>query len=604
VSHRFPRRGPAIRRLLVAPLSLALAASMLLAAPVAATGELVWADQFSYFGRAVTATPNAVYVAAGGSFLIKYSHAGVPQWERSLGAGAVIEALAWDESGVYAAGVTTIALPGQPDPRGRHEFFVASYAPDGALTWARQFFLPALGDAYPGHIRTWLKTTPAGVFIAGNGLATSFLRLYDRDGNTRWTQNVPAHADAMTADGSGAVVVSTRYGLSTPTMRKFDNAGALRFSQPTTGVIHVAAPGPGGAFYVAYVDVATTAPLTEHGQLTVYDTNGRRLRTHRLGGEHFLEWGGITAYGGRLYVTWTETIASGPVGRWAALSPTTGSVIWHHDFALVPGSRIFPTSISVVGQGGYIAGRLDGALAGHTAAEGSAFLVKFGIDARPPNILESGYALPPRVPLTFDDFTLEGSWKAADDISGVGRIQLQQSSDGTNWSDIQLSEPAPTSALIDVKPNGPHRFRVRAIDRSGNVGKWSVSRLYQTDLLQETDSALTYDTDWKPATMAGANGGSVMTTSTAGATAKLDFTGDAVGLVATRGPDRGAVAVYLDGVKLKTLDLKAPAPSTNLMVFARNFASVGPHLLTLVAVGTPGRPTVDIDAFEIRSTSP
>jgi hypothetical protein len=594
----------------VASLAISFAASLSLVAPVAANGELDWADQFGAAGddqgHGIAATDDAAYAVGdrGASYLRKYLPNGDMEWERSIPT-ASIEAVAADASGVYIGGETT-GLPGAPSPHGDVEYYVAMYSPAGTLLWGREFFLGALGDLSSRRGTALVQVTSAGVFIAGAGETTSFIRMFDRDGNTLWTRNVPLLLETFSADATGALVVSSNSDFLSPTMRSFSNAGALRYTRPAPGYRHTAAAASSGQFYLGY---SRSVSGFDRGFITHFNAGGLATWTHRYGGNWFYQWGGIVRFGTRLYVASREFVGSfgGPVlDQWAALSASTGDLIWHHEFAVEPGSEVRPASIAVAPHGGYVTGDVEGALAGHVSSGGSldAFVMKFTIDTSPPSILVSGYAIPPRVPLTIDDFTLEGRWTVSDDLSGVRRVELQETSDGTTWNDVPLAEPKAQSALIDVKPDESHRFRIRATDRSGNTAKWVVSKLFQTNLLQEDTAGTSYDADWKPATLLGANGGSVMTTSTIGAKATFSFTGDAIGLVMSKGPDRGAVTVYLDGVKIKTLDLYAMNSSTNRLVFSKNYNAVKAHVLTLVAKGTSGRPTIDVDAFEVRLTSP
>lgn len=188
----------------------------------------------------------------GTQFLRKFGHDGTMEWERTFGLGASIEAVAADASGIYVAGVTGIALPGQPSPHGDTERYVARYSPAGSLIWARQFFLAALGDQADRIRTSLLGISSAGVFVAGDGASTSYVRMYDRDGNSQWTRNVPAHLETLSAGPAGAVVISANANLSAPTMRSFDTAGALRFTRPATGFLHTAAPASDGGFFVGY----------------------------------------------------------------------------------------------------------------------------------------------------------------------------------------------------------------------------------------------------------------------------------------------------------------------------------------------------------------
>jgi hypothetical protein len=74
------------------------------------------------------------------------------------------------------------------------------------------------------------------------------------------------------------------------------------------------------------------------------------------------------------------------------------------------------------------------------------------------------------------------------------------------------------------------------------------------------------------------------------------FQGSAVAWVATKGANRGAARVYLDGVHVRTIDLRAPSTRYRQVVFARDVAD-GAHTLRIVVYGTRGRPRVDVDGF-------
>jgi hypothetical protein len=85
----------------------------------------------------------------------------------------------------------------------------------------------------------------------------------------------------------------------------------------------------------------------------------------------------------------------------------------------------------------------------------------------------------------------------------------------------------------------------------------------------------------------------------AGASVRLTFTGRGVAWVTTTSPGRGAVRVYLDGRYLGTVDTSSRAARYRVVAFSRSWAEVGRHTLRLELVGTPGRPRVDIDAFDV-----
>lgn len=67
----------------------------------------------------------------------------------------------------------------------------------------------------------------------------------------------------------------------------------------------------------------------------------------------------------------------------------------------------------------------------------------------------------------------------------------------------------------------------------------------------------------------------------------------------SRGPARGQVKVYVDGVYATTVDLYSTTTTYRSVAFARTFSTYGTHTVKLVVVGTAGRPTVILDAFAL-----
>ncbi len=72
--------------------------------------------------------------------------------------------------------------------------------------------------------------------------------------------------------------------------------------------------------------------------------------------------------------------------------------------------------------------------------------------------------------------------------------------------------------------------------------------------------------------------------------------GGPVAVVVERAADRGEVDVYVDGTKRARVDTGA-ATTAHRMIVWESLLAPGSHTLRLVAVGTPGRPRVDLDAL-------
>lgn len=182
---------------------------------------------------------------------------------------------------------------------------------------------------------------------------------------------------------------------------------------------------------------------------------------------------------------------------------------------------------------------------------------------------------------------------------GVARYELSSSPDGgTTWTVISATLTAATRNLT-VPSTGTVRFRVRAVDRAGNVGAWKTGPNLAPGLIQESSAGITFTGTWATATSASYSGGSAKYASAAGASASYSFTGRAVALVLTKAASRGAVKIYIDGVLKATVDSYAATTSYRIMAWQWTWSSVGAHTVKVVVVGTAGRPRVDLDAFAV-----
>ena len=191
------------------------------------------------------------------------------------------------------------------------------------------------------------------------------------------------------------------------------------------------------------------------------------------------------------------------------------------------------------------------------------------------------------------------SWSASDvGGAGVASYDVRSSRDGGAFVDLALGVRAPRLS-VTLAPGHTYRFEVRARDAAGNVGSWTAGSTGRAVLLQQDVASVRYGGPWRETTGSRFSGGDVRWSITTGAAATFTFTGRGVGFVASRGPDRGAVNVYLDGRLVAQVNLHAAALGQRIVVWSRTWAASGTHTLKLVVVGTAGHPRVDIDAFEI-----
>jgi hypothetical protein len=131
------------------------------------------------------------------------------------------------------------------------------------------------------------------------------------------------------------------------------------------------------------------------------------------------------------------------------------------------------------------------------------------------------------------------------------------------------------------------------------VGGWIAGPTLRGSLVQQSSPALTYRGTWHVGESSHYSAGFDRFATSAGAAAQYTFTGRGIAWVTTRGPDRGAVKVYLDGTLVATVDTRASALGFRYVAWSRTWGSSGTHTLRLVAVGTAGRPRFDLDAIEV-----
>lgn len=192
------------------------------------------------------------------------------------------------------------------------------------------------------------------------------------------------------------------------------------------------------------------------------------------------------------------------------------------------------------------------------------------------------------------------SWTSTDwsTGSGVAYYDVARSVDGGTFATI--STRLTTASLAASESSGhSYRYEVRSHDHAGNVGFWTAGSTVRPTLLQQTSSAIAYHGTWTTVSSTSYSGGSLRYASAAGASASLTTSARSLAFVTTRGPSRGAVKVYVDGVLKATIDLHAATLQARFVAYAATWSSVGTHSIRVVVVGTAGRPRVDLDAFEI-----
>ncbi|HUG29602.1 MAG TPA: hypothetical protein VMQ65_03690 [Candidatus Limnocylindria bacterium] len=190
------------------------------------------------------------------------------------------------------------------------------------------------------------------------------------------------------------------------------------------------------------------------------------------------------------------------------------------------------------------------------------------------------------------------TWGGTDAGSGIASYDVARSYDGGKFKTIASATTA-TSRDWTMNPGHSYRFRVRARDKAGNLGAWVYAPTWYASLTQNSSSSLAYMGTWKKGSSAQYSGGTVKFAKGPGASASMTFKGRAVAWVTTLRAAGGEVQVWVDGVLAGTVDTYAASTTYRQVVFSKAWSGYGTHTIKLVVVGTPDRPRVDLDAFEI-----
>ena len=188
------------------------------------------------------------------------------------------------------------------------------------------------------------------------------------------------------------------------------------------------------------------------------------------------------------------------------------------------------------------------------------------------------------------------TWSASDSGSGVKQYTVQRRVDGGSWSTLATGL---TSAALNVTLSRTHdyAFRVRAIDKEGNVGTFASSATFEARLYQQTSSAFAYGGSWATSTADVFSGGSTRRSSTSGSSARFTATGRSFAWITTTGPTRGKAKIYVNGTLVATIDLFSATTTYRVQAWTRSYSSSVSKTIRVVVSGSGER--VDLDAFAV-----
>ncbi|WP_424858441.1 peptidoglycan recognition protein family protein [Streptomyces sp. SAI-170] len=307
-----------------------------------------------------------------------------------------------------------------------------------------------------------------------------------------------------------------------------------------------------------------------------------KIRTWAAGpveGLKIASLGDATAKGTTYYTKGT------PLVRWAATTP--GSLIKNFQ-VLVDGQVVATTS------GAGSAKRITLALGSHTVAVRAthqsdrttttapltvvAETTAPTFTSAPTLTLRTGTVNTTAVPVTL-------SWKATDD-QALRYVKLLSPATATFSSAAYLSNrtaPSGTSAT----------WSMRAYDYAGNYR--NASGTYTPGILQE--SSAVKSGSWSTRSSSSYLGGKSYSSGSRGASLTWTFTGRSASWVVSRASSSGQAYVYVDGVRVSTVDLKSSTTRYRQAIWTKTWPTSAKHTVKIVVVGTSGRPTITTDGL-------
>ncbi|WP_326709755.1 MULTISPECIES: peptidoglycan recognition protein family protein [unclassified Streptomyces] len=176
-------------------------------------------------------------------------------------------------------------------------------------------------------------------------------------------------------------------------------------------------------------------------------------------------------------------------------------------------------------------------------------------------------------------------WKAADD-KALREVKLLSPATATFGPTTTTSNRTAASGTAST-------WSMRAYDFAGNYRTSSPS--YTPVILQETSAVKSGS--WTSRSSSSYLGGKSYSSGSKGASLTWTFTGSSASWVVSRAASSGQAYVYVDGVKVSTVDLKSSTTQYRQAIWTKTWSSSATHKVKIVVVGTSGRPTITTDGL-------
>jgi len=192
-------------------------------------------------------------------------------------------------------------------------------------------------------------------------------------------------------------------------------------------------------------------------------------------------------------------------------------------------------------------------------------------------------------------------WPAATDLtSAIAGYELQSMHLGGTWSPTIALNGATRQRAYTLGLSTSYRFRVRAVDASGNWSPWVTGDIAAwLSAVDDRSGSISRSGSWNAVARTSAFRSTLTGSRQKGASMSFAFTGHALAVVAPRSIVHGKAQVYIDGKDVSTINLRTASSTSRLVVFTRTFPNGGNHRIRLVVLGKAPAPLFRLDAFVV-----
>ena len=118
---------------------------------------------------------------------------------------------------------------------------------------------------------------------------------------------------------------------------------------------------------------------------------------------------------------------------------------------------------------------------------------------------------------------------------------------------------------------------------------------------QQSSTRVRFSGTWRTVTDSRHWGGSLRSSTQTAAKSTFSFTGRQFAWVAQTGPTWGSARVYVNGLRVATVNLAALSPGRRQVVFSMAWSRSATRTVVIQVSGTAGHPKVGVDGFLVAS---